>query len=95
MLAGEAQDTVPAEETLTAACDMHRPGSSAARETRLMSLVTEQTVQEYVYYPQGFEPLALIRYGRRWNEREGFSGPEKWLYFYQQRRERRAAEADG
>ncbi|MDT7486809.1 RHS repeat-associated core domain-containing protein [Citrobacter koseri] len=81
-LAGDAQDTAPVEETLTAACDMQRPGSSAAREARLMSLVTGRTVQEYVYYPQSFEPLALIRYGRRWSERDGFSEPEKRIYFY-------------
>ncbi|EDR2980298.1 RHS repeat protein, partial [Salmonella enterica subsp. enterica serovar Java] len=76
-LAGEAQDTVPVDETLTAACDMQIPGSSAAREARLLSLVAGRTVQEYVYYPQSFEPLALIRYGRRWSERDGFSEPEK------------------
>ncbi|EBW3212420.1 hypothetical protein DPD21_10030 [Salmonella enterica subsp. enterica serovar Remiremont] len=81
-LAGEAQDTVPVDETLTAACDMQIPGSSAAREARLLSLVAGRTVQEYVYYPQSFEPLALIRYGRRWSERDGFSEPEKRIYFY-------------
>ncbi|WP_230353967.1 RHS repeat-associated core domain-containing protein [Lelliottia sp. WAP21] len=81
-LAGEVQDTAPADETLTAVCDMHNPGSSGARETHLMSLVTGQTVQEYVYYPQSFEPLAMIRYGRRWNEKDGFSEPEKRIYFY-------------
>ncbi|ECI6492932.1 type IV secretion protein Rhs, partial [Salmonella enterica subsp. enterica] len=48
----------------------------------LLSLVAGRTVQEYVYYPQSFEPLALIRYGRRWSERDGFSEPEKRIYFY-------------
>ncbi|SUG28050.1 Teneurin-2 Ten-2; Tenascin-M2; Ten-m2; Protein Odd Oz/ten-m homolog 2 [Salmonella enterica subsp. arizonae] len=81
-VAGEVQETTPAEETLTSACDMRRPGSSEAREARLMSLVKVRTVQEYVYYPQSFEPLALIRYGRRWSEKDGFSEPEKRIYFY-------------
>ncbi|SUG39522.1 Rhs-family protein [Salmonella enterica subsp. arizonae] len=81
-VAGEVQETTPAEETLTSACDMRRPGSSEAREARLMSLVKGRTVQEYVYYPQSFEPLALIRYGRRWSEKDGFSEPEKRIYFY-------------
>ncbi|ENO0460352.1 RHS domain-containing protein [Salmonella enterica] len=35
-----------------------------------------------MYYPQSFEPLALIRYGRRWSEKGGFSEPEKRIYFY-------------
>ncbi|EAS1759918.1 type IV secretion protein Rhs, partial [Salmonella enterica] len=39
-------------------------------------------VQEYVYYPQSFEPLALTGYGRRWSEKDGFSEPEKRTYFY-------------
>ncbi|ECG1483910.1 hypothetical protein DT144_25100 [Salmonella enterica subsp. enterica] len=52
------------------------------REARLLSLVAGRTVQEYVYYPQSFEPLALIRYGRRWSEKDGFSEPKKRIYFY-------------
>ncbi|EDT6760962.1 hypothetical protein ACAK56_004435 [Salmonella enterica] len=43
-LAGEVQETAPVEETLTSACDMRRPGSSEAREARLMSLVKGRTV---------------------------------------------------
>ncbi|EMQ2088728.1 RHS domain-containing protein [Salmonella enterica subsp. enterica] len=81
-LAGEAQETAPAQETLTAACDMQRPGSSEARSAHLKRLLTGQAVQEYVYYPQSFEPLALTGYGRRWSEKDGFSEPEKRTYFY-------------